>query len=125
MIGESVPKLILGTGGQIPRYLVPMLQTIVARRVDPFDTATVTIGSFDGTERYNAIKDQVTLKGDVRMMNESTHGLIRDQIEVMAQDGGNYPHHSPRFKMNEASILIAAKAVATVAWHYFDDAITR
>ncbi len=61
MIGESVPKLILGTGGQIPRYLVPMLQTIVARRVDPFDTATVTIGSFDGTERYNAIKDQVTL----------------------------------------------------------------
>lgn len=202
MIGESVPKLILGTGGQIPRYLVPMLQTIVARRVDPFDTATVTIGSFDGTERYNAIKDQVTLKGDVRMMNESTRGLIRDQIEVMAQglattfgvtvdvtyddnypvlynaeeltnfamtaitdaqlpevqqvidlgpqspsedfsyygqvvpatffyigaqpqDGGNYPHHSPRFKMNEASILITAKAVATVAWHYFDDATTR
>lgn len=183
-------------------YFVTSLQTIVARRVDPFDTATVTIGSFDGAGSYNAIKDQVTLKGDVRMMKESTRVLIRDQIDTMAkglattfgvtvevtyddnypvlfnaeeltnfamtdianqqlpevqqvvdlgpqspsedfsyygevvpatffyigaqpQDGGNYPHHSPQFQMNEDSILIAAKAVATVAWHYFDDAVAR
>lgn len=52
-------------------YFVTALQTIVARRVDPFDTATVTIGSFDGAGSYNAIKDQVTLKGDVRMMKKA------------------------------------------------------
>ncbi len=46
-------------------------------------------------------------------------------IGAQPQDGGNYPHHSPQFKMNEDSILIAAKAVATVAWHYFDDAVAR
>ncbi|MDG6125215.1 amidohydrolase, partial (plasmid) [Lactococcus formosensis] len=34
------------------------------------------------------------------------------------EDGGNYPHHSPLFKMNEKSILIAAKAVATVTINY-------
>ncbi|OQJ67545.1 hypothetical protein BMS78_10620 [Leuconostoc pseudomesenteroides] len=46
-------------------------------------------------------------------------------IGAQPQDLGNYPHHSPQFKMNEDSILIAAKAVATVIWHYFDDEVAR
>lgn len=43
-------------------YLVTALQTIVSRRIDPFDTASVTIGSFDGAGSYNAIQQSVTLK---------------------------------------------------------------
>ena len=39
-------------------------------------------------------------------------------IGAQPEDGGNYPHHSPLFKMNEKSILIAAKAVATVTINY-------
>ncbi len=178
-------------------YFVTELQTIVSRRVDPFDTATLTIGSFEGDGSYNAIKDQVKLKGDVRMMKETTRTVIREQIAQIAKgleitfgvtvdinyddnypvlynsekltnfaveaikeqaipevtevldlgpqnpsedfsyygqvvpatflyvgarpaDGGNYPHHSPKFKMNEDSILIAAKTVATVVMRYFD-----
>ncbi len=61
-------------------YLVTALQTIVSRRIDPFDTASVTIGSFDGAGSYNAIQQSVTLKGDVRIMKESTHKTIRHQI---------------------------------------------
>ncbi len=53
-------------------YLVTALQTIVSRRIDPFDTASVTIGSFDGVGSFNAIKQAVVLKGDVRVMKEST-----------------------------------------------------
>ncbi|AVK99218.1 amidohydrolase [Pediococcus inopinatus] len=62
-------------------YFVTALQTIVARRINPFDTASVTIGSFDGVGSYNAIKESVTLKGDVRVMKESTRKLVRKQIE--------------------------------------------
>lgn len=62
-------------------YFVTALQTVVSRRIDPFDTASVTIGSFDGAGSYNAIKQSVTLKGDVRIMKEETRKTIREQIE--------------------------------------------
>ncbi len=62
-------------------YFVTALQTVVSRRIDPFDTASVTIGSFDGAGSFNAINQSVTLKGDVRIMKETTRKTVRDQIE--------------------------------------------
>lgn len=62
-------------------YFVTALQTVVSRRIDPFDTASVTIGSFDGVGSYNAIKQSVTLKGDVRVMKEATRKTVRAAIE--------------------------------------------
>lgn len=61
-------------------YFVTQLQTIVSRRLNPFDTGSVTIGSFNGAGSYNAIQGAVTLKGDVRVMQEATRKLIRQQI---------------------------------------------
>lgn len=43
-------------------YFVTSLQTVISRRLDPFDTGSVTIGSFDGVGSFNAIKESVTLK---------------------------------------------------------------
>lgn len=65
-------------------YFVTALQTVVSRRIDPFDTASVTIGSFDGAGSYNAIKQSVTLKGDVRVMKEDTRQTVREQIKKIA-----------------------------------------
>ncbi|MDT2714295.1 amidohydrolase [Enterococcus gallinarum] len=65
-------------------YFVTQLQTIVSRRIDPFDTASLTIGSFDGSGSFNAIKETVTLKGDVRVMKETTRQTIHQQIQRMA-----------------------------------------
>lgn len=65
-------------------YFVTALQTVVSRNIDPFDTASVTIGSFDGVGSNNAIKASVELKGDVRIMKESTRKLIRERIEKIA-----------------------------------------
>nr|WP_270334934.1 amidohydrolase [Ligilactobacillus acidipiscis] len=65
-------------------YFVTALQTVVSRRIDPFETASVTIGSFDGAGSYNAIKQSVTLKGDVRVMKEDTRQTVREQIEKIA-----------------------------------------
>lgn len=62
-------------------YFVTALQTVVSRNIDPFDTASVTIGSFDGAGSYNAIKESVVLKGDVRIMKESTRKVVRTRIE--------------------------------------------
>lgn len=65
-------------------YFVTSLQTVVSRRLDPFDTGSVTIGSFDGVGSFNAIKESVTLKGDVRVMKEATRQKIRQQVEQIA-----------------------------------------
>lgn len=170
-------------------------QTIISRRMDPFDTAVVTIGSFDGKGQFNVIKDAVTLEGDVRTMSQASRELVEAEVRqfakgleasfgvdtdleyendypvlyndpdatarvrdalvqaaipevdaitetapqppsedfayylqekpgcffyVGAKPGGNqwYPHHHPKFEIDEKSLLISAKAMAAVVAAY-------
>ncbi|UJF27665.1 M20 family metallopeptidase [Planococcus sp. 107-1] len=170
-------------------------QTIISRRMDPFDTAVVTIGSFDGKGQFNVIKDTVTLEGDVRTMSHASRGLVEAEIQrfaegleasfgvettleynndypvlyndpevtervrqalikaaipeveaveetlpqppsedfayylqekpgcffyVGAKPAGKewYPHHHPKFEIDEKSLLISAKAMASVVAAY-------
>lgn len=46
--------------------IISALQSIVSRRVDPRDTAVVTIGTIQGGSRYNVIPEEVCLEGTVR-----------------------------------------------------------
>lgn len=177
--------------------IVVNLQSIVSRRVNPFDMTTLTVGSFDGKGSANVLKDAVFLEGDIRMMNEASRKLIKEAFEdtvrgvcevygatyeldyvddypvlmndqtltefvansleqhpfaelkkvvdsgpiapsedfayycqerpscffyVGATGEGQvaYPHHHPKFDIDEASILIAAKTMATVVSEYFN-----
>lgn len=171
------------------------VQTVVSRRINPFDTAVVTIGSFDGKGQFNVIKDAVTLEGDVRTMSdkaretvekevrqlaeglEATYGVTVDldytidypvlynnpetteavrraiehadipEIDAIVETGPippsedfayfanvkpatffyvgahpedkkAFPHHHPKFDINEKSLIISAKAMASVALSY-------
>lgn len=171
-------------------HLVVVLQTIVSRRINPFDSVVITIGDFKGEGQFNIIKDSVTLVGDVRSMSESVKVLVEQQMRQIVEgigktfgctmeldykndypvlvndrdmtnlvvdaitqnpihevlkvvDGGPqspsedfayythhrpscfffvggkpetefYPHHHPKFNLNEKSMLIAAKAMGRV-----------
>ena len=66
-------------------YFVTALQTVISRRVNPFDTASVTIGSFDAKGIPNIIKHTVELKGDVRIMQEENRPLIENEIRKIAE----------------------------------------
>ncbi|MGF2384529.1 amidohydrolase [Lentilactobacillus otakiensis] len=105
-------------------YFVTTLQTVVSRRLDPFDTGSVTIGSFDGAGSFNAIKESVTLKGDVRVMKESTRKKIREQIKQIVHGievtfgvtakldyDDNYPvlYNDPDFSRHVVKVLKDAK----------------
>ena len=57
------------------------LQSIVLRRINPFDAASISIGSFDGKGQFNIIKDSVTLEGDVRCMSDENRQLIEQEIQ--------------------------------------------
>ena len=49
--------------------VVMNLQSIVSREIDPLETAVVTIGKFNGGERYNIISEEVHMEGTTRCFN--------------------------------------------------------
>lgn len=171
------------------------LQTIVSRRINPFDTTSITIGNFDGKGSFNVIKDSVIIEGDVRTMTPETREIVEKGIRAfsegletsfgvkaileyqndypvlyndpevtehvrqalvnanipeveailetppqppsedfayyletvpgcffyvgaMPKSGEAYPHHHPKFDIDEKSLIISAKAMATVVASY-------
>ncbi|MGE8205141.1 M20 family metallopeptidase [Heyndrickxia sp. NPDC080065] len=178
----------------IASQLVMNLQQIVSRRVDPIDSAVVTVASFVAENAFNVIADTAKLSGTVRTFNENVRDFIEEEIErivkgtclaagceieyeyhrgypavvnhevetdflvscaknvadveniVMAapEMGGEdfayylqhvkgtffftgaepdnvenpYPHHHPKFDINEKALLIAAKTLGTAALNY-------
>lgn len=60
---------------------VTAIQTIVSRRINPFDMVAVTIGSFDGKGSANVIRDHVELVGDVRIMTENSREIVEREFK--------------------------------------------
>lgn len=65
--------------------LVGQLQTIVSRRVDPVDTAVVTVGSFKAGQTFNIIADKAELSGTVRYFNKDVQEQIINEMEKILQ----------------------------------------
>ena len=61
-------------------HFVTAIQTVISRRLNPFDMGVITIGSFNGNGTFNVIKDSVEIEGDVRAMTEETRKLIEQEI---------------------------------------------
>ncbi|MCL6572818.1 MAG: amidohydrolase [Bacillus sp. (in: Bacteria)] len=175
----------------IASQLVLNLQLIVSRRVNPIDSAVVSIGTFMAQNAFNVIADKAKLIGTVRTFNDDVRQFIEDEMEriihgtchmsgstydfryergypavvnhlnetefliVCAQDikevltieetephmGGedfayylqkvpgtffftgakplgvdpSFPHHHPKFDIDEKAMLIAAKTLGTAA----------
>ena len=98
MAGRSFFKLkIQGVGGHgssphqandaivAGSYFVTAAQTIISRRLNPFDMGVVTIGSFDGKGSFNVIKDSVVLEGDIRYMTVENQQLIQKEVHRLVK----------------------------------------
>ena len=174
---------------------VTTAQTVASRRLSPFETGVVTIGSFDGKGQFNVIKDKITIEGDVRALTDDTRDRIETALKQMVnaleetfgvnceftfskdypalyndpdfteyvaktikqaklddvkgvevcepqspsedfafyaktlpstfiysgakpREGKAYPHHHPKFTIDESSMLVAAEAVGAVVLNY-------
>jgi hippurate hydrolase len=60
----------------IAARIVVALQTIVARELDPLDSAVITVGAIHGGTTYNIIPDETTLKLTVRSFKTE----VRDRL---------------------------------------------
>lgn len=174
--------------------LVVNLQQIVSRKVNPIDSAVVSIGSFIADNAFNVIADKVKLGGTVRTFKDEVRASIEEEMERIIKGtcyaanssyefsfikgypavvnhqeetdylvacakkvdsvttvdetephmGGedfayylqhvkgtffftgarptytdeNYPHHHPKFDIDEKAMLIAAKTLGTAALEY-------
>ncbi|GIN62866.1 putative amidohydrolase YhaA [Robertmurraya siralis] len=178
----------------IASQLVLNLQQIVSRRVNPIDSAVISVGSFVAENAFNVIADKAKLVGTVRTFNEEVRSFIEHEIERIVkgtclaancdysyeynrgypavvnhaeetdflvdcvksvpsvqtveeaelQMGGEdfayylqhvkgtffftgakpegvtiaYPHHHPKFDIDEKALLVAAKALGSAALTY-------
>lgn len=69
----------------IASQLVTSLQQIVSRRVNPIDSAVVTIGSFVAQNAFNVIADSAKLIGTVRTFNPEVRDLIEKELNRVIQ----------------------------------------
>ena len=67
----------------VASQIVTALQTIVARNVDPIDSAVVTVGSLHAGSTHNVIANKATFTGTTRYFDRKYEGVIRDRIEAI------------------------------------------
>lgn len=95
---DSVDIIIYGQGGHGARphqavdpivaaaAVVTNLQTLVSRRIDPVESAVVTVGSIHGGSKHNIIPDSVKLQLTVRSYTDEVRRQLLHGIKQIAID---------------------------------------
>src|SRR5665648_56127 len=78
----------------ISGHIVLAMHGIVSRRLRPFDSAVISIGSINGGQIDNVIPEEVNLSGTIRFLTtevqESIHTEIRNIMEITKAMGGDF-----------------------------------
>ena len=69
----------------VAAQIVNMLQTIMARNVDPEDIGVVTIGSIHAGEAGNVIAETAVMQGTIRSFTAETKALLRRRVPEIAE----------------------------------------
>src|SRR4028119_2320694 len=107
---ECFRARILGKGGHgamphqtvdsivVAAQIVSALQTVVARNIDPIESAVVTVGEFHAGTAHNVIADTARMSGTVRYFNPKLEGYFGKRIEqviagICQSQGASYELH--------------------------------
>ncbi|HIK07159.1 MAG TPA: amidohydrolase [Trichormus sp. M33_DOE_039] len=122
---ESFNCTILGKGGHgaiphqtvdsvlVAAHIVTALQTIVARNVNPIDSAVVTVGALHAGTTHNVIADTATMKGTVRYFNPALQGFFHQRIEQII--AGICQSHDAKYDLEYCSLYPPVINDATMA----------
>ncbi|RWZ60772.1 amidohydrolase [Halobacillus fulvus] len=64
---------------------IVQLQQIVARRVDPLDSAVISIGKIDGGTVQNIIAQQARVEGTIRTLSPESMEIVKGEIEKISR----------------------------------------
>lgn len=70
----------------VAAQLVTAIQHLVARMVDPLDSAVVTIGAINGGTTFNAIPSLVELKGTVRTFKSTVRDMVESRLAQLVSE---------------------------------------
>jgi amidohydrolase len=93
---QTVDSIVVGA------QIVSALQTIVARNVDPIDSAVVTVGEFQAGTAKNIIADTARLTGTVRYFNPQYEGFFKQRVEQIV--AGVCQAHGARYELDYHSL---------------------
>ncbi len=65
--------------------IVQALQTMVTRRIDPFDPTVVTVARITAGTTNNVIPDSAEIEGTIRAVSERTRSKVHDGIRRVAE----------------------------------------
>jgi len=65
--------------------LVTQLQTIVARNIDPLDSAVITVGKITGGTVQNIIAENARLEGTIRTLSVESMEKVKERIEAIVK----------------------------------------
>ncbi|MGM9923290.1 MAG: N-acetyldiaminopimelate deacetylase [Bacillus sp. (in: firmicutes)] len=65
--------------------LVGQLQTIIARNVDPLDSAVITVGKITGGTVQNVIAETARLEGTIRTLSAESMQKVKSRIEALVE----------------------------------------
>lgn len=69
----------------VAAHIVTALQTLVARNVNPFESAVVTIGQISAGSACNVIPAECTMKGTIRHYDPPTGEMLRQGVRRIAE----------------------------------------
>jgi len=75
---ETVDAVLVGS------QIVVAWQSIVARNVDPMQTAVVTVGTFQSGDACNIIAETASLSGTIRSFDDNVHTLLMRRMTTIA-----------------------------------------
>ena len=95
-------------------------QANLARRLSPFETGVLSIGTIEGGSAENILADRVAMTGTVRYFTEAAraklHGILRDSFALCDAQGGRarvdiLPNYPPVVN-DDAMTVLARDAIA-------------
>jgi amidohydrolase len=111
---QTVDSIVVGA------QIINALQTIVARNVDPLDSAVVTVGEFHGGTKRNVIADTARISATVRYFNPAYKGFFMERVEqtiagICQSQGASYDfnywsHYPPVINHPEMTELVRKQA---------------
>ncbi|MGD9761104.1 MAG: M20 family metallopeptidase [Candidatus Izemoplasmatales bacterium] len=66
------------------------LQTIISRKINPFETAVISIGEVKSGTTFNIIPDKAYLSGTVRTFNDDVRSFIEKELNLLAESVSKY-----------------------------------
>ncbi len=114
---EAVDPILVGT------QIYQALQSIVARNVDPLESAVLSVAAFNAGEAFNIIPQKVLMRGTVRTIKPEIRDLVEERMTAVVKNIASihgakidldYDRGYPMTVNDEEKTLVAANVASSI-----------